>query len=150
MSLRSYIESWRRTLSQRRMEFGGMPTCPCAKGAHMVCVTAEDSIELNGLLILLGEIPPNSVLVIEVARPQGALEVLRAHRGSLADRNMLALPSDPLHPTEIAGVLTTQLERFLVLVQNKSELEASSKRLAETGYYKNWSLVQRAWLEDRQ
>lgn len=148
--IREHVESWKKQLSERRSEFGGLPVCPCAKAANLACVSVPDAMELNGLLLMLGQIPVNSILVLRIEDREGVAEVLAAHRGMLADRNMLALASDPQHPTEVAGVRTTQNRWLLVLVQNKSELERVSWHLASSGYYDGWSAEQKAWLKDRK
>lgn len=147
--LRDHMDAWARELKIRRSEFGNMPTCPCAAKTDLVLCAVEDAWELDKLLPRLSSIEPNQLMVIHVLEAKDAREVLSAHAADLASRNMLALPSDPDNPVYIAGVRTTQHKYYLVLIQNKLELERVSESIRHTGYYDNWSPEQLAWLTHR-
>lgn len=150
MSLRDSILGWVSRLGRRSRAFGGLAACPCAANARFSCVSCHDARELSGLLECLGQVPANFVLVIAVEEPSGVRGVLSDHRAALRARETLALASDPAHPFIIRHQRTTQDSQFLVLVQNRLELERTAECLQRTGYYQNWTAEQRAWLEDRQ
>lgn len=150
MNLRNNILGWVSCLARRSRAFGGLAACPCAANARFACIQCADARELSGLLECLGQVPANFVLIVAVEEPSGVRGVLYDHRAALHARGMLALASDPTHPFVIRHRRTTQDGQFLVLVQNKLELERTAERLQRTGYYQHWTAEQRAWLEDRQ
>ena len=57
----------------------------------------------------------------------------------LTDRNLIALGDHPDMIEEVNGVKFNQGKYALVLVQNLNDLNAKSKKVAKSGFYKNWS-----------
>jgi len=148
-ALREYVMRWIASLSVPRTEFGGNSACPFAKMARVVVCQVADAEDMVALLRWV-QLPRWNVLVIMVADAGLVHERLAAIRHALAERDIIALPSDPWRPMVIDGFRTTQQDYFLVIAQRKSELERASREADEHGYYERWTSAQREWLEDRQ
>lgn len=140
MSLRAQIHDWVGRLTLPRAEFAGLPACPFAGVAIIGICHCEDVKDARGVLQVMAGLRPRSVLVL--ALPDGAGEDARAMIAAtaeeLAERDLLALVSDPGRPVVIAGFRTTQAARLLIIVQRKAELEHASRAIAQRGYYRNW------------
>ncbi len=151
IALTNYVKSWIRRLSEPRAEFNNQPACPFSSRALFAVVVLPDTRHLAGLLRSI-RLDPWHVLIVRLdsSDAEEIRKILREQKAFLAERDLLALPSDPSRPMVVGGYRTTQYEKFFLIVQRKSELEKASLELRKRGYYQNWSEEQLRWLEDRE